>query len=76
MLTRTLNRLNLLIKVSDYQVAAYLLGLPSEITSDNFAYIKPNACIALSDYIRNKESKQIALDRLRKHLNDRLDSME
>ena len=34
-LQRTLNRLNLL---TDYQVAAALIGLPTEITTDIFTY--------------------------------------
>ena len=40
-LQRTLNRLNLLMEVSDYQVAAALIGLPTEITTGIFTYFSP-----------------------------------
>jgi len=37
-LERTLNQLNLLMEISEYQAAAALLDLPTEISSDNFVF--------------------------------------
>jgi hypothetical protein len=53
MLTRTLNRCNLLMECSDYQVAAALLELPTEIVSESFAYINPGDCMSLIEQDKN-----------------------
>ena len=47
LLTRTLNRLNLMMEVSDYQVAAVLVGLPTEITTSTFTYFSAAGAIAI-----------------------------
>ena len=49
-LQRTLNKLNLLMEVSDYQAAAALIGLPTEIVSDKFTYMDQAAAIAMCDF--------------------------
>ena len=74
-LTRTLNKLNCLIEVSDYQVAASLLNLPSEITSESFAFVKPTACIAFREYMESKENEEVEIDRLMEQLNDQYDEL-
>ena len=42
-LTRALNRMNLHIEISDYEIAATLLDLPAVISSDRFAIGNPGA---------------------------------
>ena len=44
LLERCLNRMNLMMDLSDYQMAAALVRLPSEICSDKFAYQTPKSC--------------------------------
>lgn len=46
LLTRTINRIHLQVEVSDYQVAASLLELPSMMMTDQFAYGDPLALCA------------------------------
>ena len=61
-LQRTLNRLNLLMEISDYQAAAALIGLPTEIVSDRFTYMDPRAAIALCklDLVSNEVESNLA----------------
>ena len=40
-LTKTLNKMNAAMEVSDQQAAGVLLGLKTEITSDIFRYFNP-----------------------------------
>ena len=47
LLQRTLNRMNLKMEISDYEIAASLLELPSVISSDRFIYGHPKALNAL-----------------------------
>ena len=53
-LERTLNQLNLMMEISDYQAAAALVGLPTEITTDIFRYFSPRASIAMVDFELNR----------------------
>ena len=77
LLTRTLNKLNCLVEVSDYQVAAFLLSLPRKITSDTFTYTSPGACMAYQSYLLNKkEQNEAAFFRLQEQLNDIQDEQE
>jgi len=41
-----LNRMNVLAEISDYQVAAKLINLPTAIFTDTYAYINPGAYMA------------------------------
>jgi len=41
-----LNRMNVLAEISDYQVAAKLINLPTAIFTDSYAYINPGAYMA------------------------------
>lgn len=70
LLQRTLNRLNLMMEVSDHQIAASLLNLPTELCSDTFAYTNPKYHIALINH-REKHGT-ISLDGLQAemHLTD------
>ena len=56
-LTRTLNKLNLMMEVADYQIAACLLGLPTEITSESFTYM--NVISHFNFMEHDKKSKKI-----------------
>ena len=47
LLTRVINRIHLQIEISDYQIAAALLNLPSMIFSDRYFYGSPLALQAL-----------------------------
>jgi hypothetical protein len=75
-LTRTLNKLNCLMEISDYQAAASLLALPSEITSDTFAYVSPNACMVYETFSRIKNDNLNFLDNVMRELNRRQDEQE
>ena len=44
LLERCLNRMNLMMELSDYQMSAALVQLPSVICSDKFAYWTPKSC--------------------------------
>lgn len=57
LLTRTLNRLHLLMEVSDYQIAAALIGLPTEICTENFAYTNPKHHLALIKHEKLREQQ-------------------
>ena len=62
LLERTLNKVNLLMEVTDYQIAASLLELPTEVTSETFAFFDSNARAAFVDF-----------DMARKHIENELD---
>ena len=68
-LERTLNQLNLLMEISDYQAAAALIGLPTEITTDIFSYFSPSAAISMNDldFVRDDTHKD-ALDGMRQYV--------
>ena len=55
LLTRALNRMHLQMEMSDYQVAASLLELPSMITTDRFCYGNPSALAALQTKLEIEE---------------------
>ena len=57
-LERVLNKLSLLMEVSDCQAAAALLGLPTEIRSDNLAYVGPHESIAYMQHRRLEELRK------------------
>ena len=58
LLTRSLNRMHLQMELSDYQVAAALLELPSMIQTDRFAYGNPGALASFSTRARLAEHKE------------------
>ena len=54
-LTKVVNKLNAFIELSDYQVAAYLMNMPSIITSEIFQYCETYGAINYcSNLIKNK----------------------
>jgi hypothetical protein len=58
LLQRTINRLHLQIEISDYQVAASLLQMPTTIMTDTFAYGSPLALSALRAKMSIENSNQ------------------
>ena len=56
-LTRALNRMHLQMEMSDYQVAAALLELPSMITTDRFCYGNPSALAAMETKLKMEEEE-------------------
>ena len=44
-MTKVVNKLNAFIELSDYQVAAYLMNMPSIITSEIFQYCETYGAI-------------------------------
>ena len=75
-LTRALNKMNASMELSDYQVAASLLGLPIHITSDLFGFCNPHAHIAFQEYMREQDCDQQNDDALWERLNDERDFVE
>ncbi|CAB9509762.1 Inherit from euNOG: Conserved hypothetical protein [Seminavis robusta] len=60
LLQRVINRIHLHIEISDYQIAAALLELPSMITSDTFAYGNPLSIRALKAKMDIEDLEQIS----------------
>ena len=54
-LQRTLNRMHLQMEISDYQIAAALLELPSLILSDRFSYGNPGSLTAFRTFLSEKK---------------------
>lgn len=52
LLTRTLNKMNLRMEISDYEMAASLLDLPSVFCSDRFSVGHPKAMMALDEKLK------------------------
>lgn len=73
-LQRLLNKMNLHMELSDYQIAADLIGLPSIIASDRFAYGNPAADMAYRTHVQMRESG--ALDELLYQANRERDDFE
>ena len=55
-LTKILNKMHSYMEMSDYQVAAKLLHLPSQITSEVYGYSNPFGYIAYKKYIQSQET--------------------
>lgn len=68
LLQRTLNRFNLMMEVSDYQIAAGLIDLPTEVCTDTFAYTNPRYHLALIDY--NQRSSKLNLSEFDRELEE------
>ena len=75
-LTRCLNKMNSLIELSDYQVAADLLGLPSQLTTDTYIHMGIYGYMAYNTHIQSQQSVEKYRDRLFEQLNDQLDLEE
>ena len=51
------------MEVSDYQAAAALVGLPTELTSDTYVYFTLSSAIAMSEYDLNKEQIELNMEK-------------
>jgi hypothetical protein len=75
-LTRTLNKMNAYMEMSDYQVAADLLNLPCMICSDVFGYFNPIAYLAYQSYIYIDNEQENNFDHLTMVINENQDRLE
>ena len=76
LLQRTLNKMNLMMELSDYQIAADLLNLPSIICSEVFAYGNPEADLAYQKHVHVQRDSKEALDRAISAINQVRDEQE
>jgi hypothetical protein len=76
LLTRTLNRLNLMMEVSDYQISAALLGLPTELCTETFAYTAPYNHLALIKHEKIEHLIEARGDKLYAAINKHSDQIE
>jgi hypothetical protein len=63
-LQRTLNRMMLQMELSDFQVVADLLQLPSLIRTDTFAFVDPLASMAYQTLVQFNEDSSNAFDKM------------
>ena len=75
-LQRVLNKINLKMELSDYQVAADLLGMPSIICSEKFTYGNPSADLAYQTHIQMKDDAEQVLDTTINIINQQQDNNE
>ena len=61
--TRLLNQMNLKMEITDYQAAASLIGMPTEISSETFTYISPQHHLAFRLWDKNRDYIEQQLDR-------------
>ena len=66
LLARVLDQLHLMMELSDYQVAAALLEMPSLIGTDTHEYGNPGSLAALGGFLQLQEDKEAALDTMHK----------
>jgi hypothetical protein len=74
--TKTLNKLNAYQELSDYQVAALLLRLPSQITSDTYDFCEPYGAMAFRKELQASENSEFQQDHIFAAQNDALDRLE
>ena len=66
LLTRLINRIDMMMEISDTQAVASLLGYGPELVSDSFTYI---GALEHANYIFNVEKHKVDIQR--EHINDR-----
>ena len=70
-LQRVLNKLMMKMELSDFQVTADLLGLPSIIRSEPYSYLDVNACMSLQTLVDCNEKCHARFEKLLDKLNRR-----
>jgi hypothetical protein len=75
-LTRVLNKMNVCMELSDYQVAACLARLPNHFSSSNYAYGNPDADHSYTTLVQVKERSEQAYEQLLNFLNREEDEVE
>ena len=73
LLEKFLNGVNMAVELSDYQIAAALLGLPSILRSTKFIYLNPRAAGNYSVWLEKQRELDEAWDRRYGERNDALD---
>ena len=69
---RTLNKMMLLMELTDFQIAADLLDLPCIIRSEQYSYLDANASMALQSLVHFKEQSGNIFDALLRTLNEEI----
>ena len=75
-LQRLLNKMNLHMELSDHQMVAGLIGLPSIICSDQFAYGNPVTDMAYQTHVQMRKDASRALEELMDKVNSERDRIE
>ena len=73
LLSRILNQMHLQLELSDYQIAAALLELPSTIECDKYEYGNPSALSSFRLALQMEKDNEDFLDKLYDHLADMQD---
>jgi hypothetical protein len=76
LLHRIMNQMNLNLELSDYQIAAALLGIPSILRTDTYAYCNPETHIGYRTRIQMHRDHHRRRERMLDIINDRLDEQE
>jgi hypothetical protein len=72
-LQRFVNQANLHIELSDYQIAAILLDIPSIITTEQFVYVNPRSQMAYRTFVQRDADGQRLQDELIDRINEEQD---
>jgi hypothetical protein len=72
-LQRFVNQANLHIELSDYQIAAMLLDIPSIITTEQFVYVNPRSQMAYRTFVQRDADRQRLQDELIDRINEEQD---
>ena len=75
-LQKCINKLNLKMELSDYQMAAVLLKLPSIVRSEQYALLNPHAHQAYITHVQRQRDSSKILDRLIEKANEEKDAMQ
>ena len=75
-LQHLLNQMNLYMELSDHQMVADVLDLPSVITSDKFVFSNPASAIAYQTHVQMHENAQSRLHNLLQQYNGQRDGYE
>jgi hypothetical protein len=76
LLQRIMNQMNLHMELSDYQIAAALIGIPSILRTDIFSYLNPECQMGYRSQIQMHEDRERRNDAMMNILNSRIDSQE
>jgi hypothetical protein len=75
-LQRVMNQMNLHMELSDYQIASALIGIPSILHSDAYAYLNPDSYMGYRTHIQMHEDCVRREDYAFRMLNDEVDKEE
>ena len=75
-LQRVMNQMNLHMEMSDYQIAAALIGIPSILCSDSYGYLNPDSYMGYRTHIQMHEDCVRREDYAFRMLNNEIDKEE